>query len=303
MSTMLVAALWVVAQIVAGSWVFLLRRSHNAARVGLVLLFLWAGFVNWTTARDHPEAYLDYARFAWLDFYASFIEGWFATHVRPFVGTIAVLQIVLAGLLASRGLAARIGLAGAITFFVGITPLGIGAGFPFPVVLAFGCHRLLESVDDSIPAMVSAQFRLGLGRALLAWTGLFGLAFVNGAFRELLLTRFLTAQAAQHVSALSACLLFAALVFGVWDRLRITSASRAVKIGAIWATLTILTESLILGRWLGGRSWREILETYDVMGGKSWPLVVLWILALPPLAYALRPAAKRQIAQDGARSR
>lgn len=120
-----------------------------------------------------------------------------------------------------------------------------------------------------------------LPRATLAWVGMVAVAFLNGAMRELLLAPFLSAQLAQKISVLTLIALCTVYVWAVWRPLRVPSAKAAVYVGLLWLLLTGAFETLVMNRVVGGMSWREILTTYDVVGGQYWPIALLWIGALP----------------------
>lgn len=103
---------------------------------------------------------------------------------------------------------------------------------------------------------------------------------------------------AHHASALTAIMAFTWLVAAVWPRLAIRTFRQARWIGCYWLALSVLAETFVLGRWLGGKGWREIARAYDLMGGSSWPLVVAWIGVLPVVALMFSSGVK---ARDEAR--
>jgi hypothetical protein len=138
----------IVSNVVAMLMVVVSWRWRNVGRLLFVVLFLWAGQLNFRTAVSHPEVYLEYAPLAYSELYRQFILGFFARHVTPIVGTIAVGQLVIAILVSLRERAVRIGLAGAIVFLVSILPLGIGAGFPATLIMALAAGILLRHTHD-----------------------------------------------------------------------------------------------------------------------------------------------------------
>ena len=117
-------------------------RRLEIARLLYCLLFLWAGCWNMYLANVRPEEYLTYASLAYSESYRSFILGYFASHVTPIVGGIAVGQLSIAVLVAARDRAVPIGLAGAIVFLLAIVPLGAGSGFPATLIMAAGAAAL-----------------------------------------------------------------------------------------------------------------------------------------------------------------
>ena len=43
----------------------------------------------------------------------------------------------------------------------------------------------------------------------------------------------------------------------------------------------------MLGRFVSGLSWREMLAEYDLASGRLWALVPLWIAVAPYVLYRL----------------
>lgn len=109
-------------------------RWKGAGRILFALLFLGAACVNAVTASQRPGDYLAFAYTARLGIYRDFILGGFSAHIPLFVGLIAAGQFAIAALLAAKGAAVRLGLAGAVFFFLAIAPLGIGSAFPSTLI-------------------------------------------------------------------------------------------------------------------------------------------------------------------------
>jgi hypothetical protein len=118
-------------------------RWRNVGRVLFFALFLWAAQINMRTALSNPTAYLEYARWAVAP-YRRFILGPFARHTSVMVGAIALGQLAIALLVALRGRAVTVGLAGAVLFLLAIAPLGRGSAFPFSLVTSFAAALLLR---------------------------------------------------------------------------------------------------------------------------------------------------------------
>ncbi|MCC8426419.1 hypothetical protein [Mucilaginibacter sp. UR6-11] len=116
-------------------------RRPGVARLALVLLFGWAAWTNYHTCHKNPEMYLGYSRYAvW---YGAFIRGWFGRHITPMVSTIAVAQGLIALGLLYRGIWVKAACTGVIIFLLAIAPLGFGAAFPFPLIVAFAAWKIM----------------------------------------------------------------------------------------------------------------------------------------------------------------
>lgn len=112
-----------------------------AARYGYALMFLMAALVNSITAMRNPMDYLNYASFAWGP-YSEFIKGAFVGIVEVLVLAIALGQFLLALGFLARGRILRLACLGSIVFFLAITPLGMGAAFPFPLFAILGAMSI-----------------------------------------------------------------------------------------------------------------------------------------------------------------
>ncbi|MCP4975848.1 MAG: hypothetical protein GY931_06770 [Maribacter sp.] len=122
-------------------------RKTKLARLLFALLFGWACWINYTTAHYNPEEYLNYAVLTPFDLYRDFIKGWFKEHIIIMVTIIAFGQGLIALGMLLKGWMVRLACFGAIVFFLAITPLGIGAGFPAIIITAFAIYIILKKDD------------------------------------------------------------------------------------------------------------------------------------------------------------
>ncbi|QTE38860.1 hypothetical protein J3L18_07280 [Mucilaginibacter gossypii] len=116
-------------------------RKPWITRLALALLFAWAAWTNYTVCRAHPNTYLGFSRYAFS--YLGFINGWFSLHIIQMVTAIAIGQALIAIGLAYKGIWVTLACAGAIIFFLAITPLGFGSAFPFPLLVAFATWKVI----------------------------------------------------------------------------------------------------------------------------------------------------------------
>jgi hypothetical protein len=114
-------------------------RWPRAGRLLYAALFLGAGIFNAVTAVRTPQVYVTgFAPHAFPPM-REFIERVVALAPDAIVLTIATCQVFVAIALAlGRGALFWAGVAGAACFLVGISWLGVGAGFPMNLVLAAG---------------------------------------------------------------------------------------------------------------------------------------------------------------------
>jgi hypothetical protein len=119
-------------------------KRPKLARALLAVLFGGAAVFNARLALTSPAAYLSFAQLSPVAFYRDFIEGFFAAHTRTLVLLIAAGQACIAMGLAWRGTLFRVACAGGMAFGIGITPLGVGSGFPSPLILAVAFYVLMR---------------------------------------------------------------------------------------------------------------------------------------------------------------
>ena len=117
------------------------------ARAAFALLFAWACWINFKTANQNPGDYLAYAELSPIGFYKDFITGWFKEHITTMVSTIALGQGLIALGMLGKEWMVKLACIGAILFFLGITPLGIGSGFPVPIVGIITTYFILKKDD------------------------------------------------------------------------------------------------------------------------------------------------------------
>lgn len=117
---------------------------------------------------------------------------------------------------------------------------------------------------------------------LWAWLGMMVLAIVNGAVRERWIAPRMSALAAHQCSTL--LLLAMLFLYGciLFIRVPLTSAGQAVSVGSSWLLLTLVFECGV-GRLIGKRSWRALLDEYNLLAGRLWLLIPLWLVLFPLL--------------------
>jgi len=124
-------------------------------------------------------------------------------------------------------------------------------------------------------------------RYLLAWFAMLVVAMINGALRDLTYGKHLSELQANQLSCLSGSILLGVVMYLFVRRWPSASAREAWYIGLFWMSLTMAFEFLFF-HYVGGHSWAELLANYDVMNGRLWPLILLWMAVAPYLFYRLR---------------
>jgi hypothetical protein len=121
-------------------------------------------------------------------------------------------------------------------------------------------------------------------RALLVWVLLVGLAILNGAARETVLSPRL-GPAVGHLA--SSVLLAGLIALTAWLSILWIApgtARRAWTVGALWLSLTVAFEFLA-GHYVFGHPWPRLLADYDILQGRVWLLVLVATLVTPSWAW------------------
>ncbi|ADE11555.1 conserved hypothetical protein [Sideroxydans lithotrophicus ES-1] len=127
-------------------------------------------------------------------------------------------------------------------------------------------------------------------RYLAAWFVMLVVAMINGALRDFTYGRQLPALLANQLSCASGIILLGAVIYLYQRRWAFASARQAWVIGLFWMALTMAFEFLFF-HYAAGHPWSELLENYDIVHGRLWPLILLWVAVAPYFFFRL--AGKR----------
>ncbi|MEW6771269.1 MAG: hypothetical protein AB1330_07745 [Bacillota bacterium] len=120
----------------------------------------------------------------------------------------------------------------------------------------------------------------------IAWLPMVVIAIVNGAIREAGYKKFLGEPRAHQVSTVTGIALFGLYIWALSLWWRIESPVQAVLIGLIWLVLTVAFE-FGFGYFVMGHSWSRLLHDYNLLKGRLWVLVLLWVAIAPYAFYRL----------------
>jgi hypothetical protein len=122
-----------------------------------------------------------------------------------------------------------------------------------------------------------------MAKYLLAWIPMVAIAVANGALRELWIRKHAGELRAHQISTVLLLLLFSLYIGFVVRLWPPESARQALAVGLLWLALTLAFE-FGLGR-SSGRPWSALLRDYDLLAGRIWVLVPLWVAVAPYLFY------------------
>lgn len=135
---------YIVTHIIAALFLITAWRAPVMTRVVAALGFTVAGGYNIWTAMDSPSSYVAAFGPHALPMYQTFIYGVFARHTAPIVFAISLGQLAVGVSLFAKLRCRKVGYAGAIVFFIAVTPLGIGPAAPSTLIFASGMALMLR---------------------------------------------------------------------------------------------------------------------------------------------------------------
>jgi hypothetical protein len=108
------------------------------------------------------------------------------------------------------------------------------------------------------------------------------IAVINGALRDLWYGKRIGELWAHQISTATAMLFLGVYI---WIAIRIwppTSTRHAAMIGVLWLVLTLAFEFLF-GHYVAGHPWQRLLRDYNLLAGRVWVLVPIWVAVAPYL--------------------
>jgi hypothetical protein len=127
-------------------------------------------------------------------------------------------------------------------------------------------------------------------RWILTWLPMIVIAFANAALRELVYGEQMEELLAQAVSTLTLEIALGVYIAWVIHTWKPETANEVLRLGLFWSLLTIVFE-FSLGR-LMGHSWMELFQNYNVMAGRTWVAIPVWIAAAPYIFYRTIPSRR-----------
>ncbi|NTW48517.1 MAG: hypothetical protein HGB19_02045 [Chlorobiales bacterium] len=117
-----------------------------------------------------------------------------------------------------------------------------------------------------------------------AWFPMMFIAIANGAAREFLYKAPLGELRAHQLSTLSGLILFGIYIWFIVRKWRPGSSGQAMRVGLLWLGMT-LTFEFGFGHFMAGKSWTTLFEDYNLLAGRVWVFIPLWVMVAPYLFY------------------
>lgn len=122
---------------------------------------------------------------------------------------------------------------------------------------------------------------------VISWIPGIPIAIINGLIRNALYRQFLNELHAHQLSAVSFAVFFGIYVWFIIKWLKLSSSQDALRLGLIWLVLTIAFEFLF-GHFVMGNPWSMLFHDYNLLAGRVWVLVLLWIATAPIIFHQAR---------------
>ena len=121
---------------------------------------------------------------------------------------------------------------------------------------------------------------LTVWKFLAAWCVMLLVSVANGFVREFTYGRYMDELGAHQFSTACGVLLLGLVIRGFTRLYPPASARAALVIGLCWTALTVAFEFLFF-HYAGGHSWSALLANYNLLNGRIWAILLLWIAVAP----------------------
>ncbi len=125
----------------------------------------------------------------------------------------------------------------------------------------------------------------------LLWFPMIVIAIINGALRQGFYVTFLDNLSAHQLSVVTGILFFAIYIWIITGKWKIKSSKESVQIGLMWLLMTIVFEFLF-GHFIMGHTWEKLLYDYNILEGRLWIIVLIWVTISPFIFYRIHVKKK-----------
>lgn len=131
---------------------------------------------------------------------------------------------------------------------------------------------------------------LSMWKFLAAWFAMLLVSVANGVLRDLTYGKHIDALSAHQVSCVTGILLLGIVIKRFIRHYPPASGGQAIAIGVFWLMLTVAFEFLFF-HFVSGHSWSELWGNYDVLHGRMWLFVLIWVALAPYVFFRLHRTA------------
>jgi hypothetical protein len=142
-----------------------------------------------------------------------------------------------------------------------------------------------DQASGSIAVLALDNIIMSFIKYFIAWFPMLLIAIANGAARDLIYKKYVGDLTAHQISTFSLILLFAMYTWYIVSKYPPASGIDAMFVGILWVVLTLAFE-FGFGR-ARGNSWEKLLEDYNLLKGRLWVLIPIWVAIAPYIFYRL----------------
>jgi hypothetical protein len=121
----------------------------------------------------------------------------------------------------------------------------------------------------------------------LLWFPMVIIGILNGSFRQFGYAPFMSELAAHQLSTIIGIIFFGLYIWFISRVWKIESAGQAWIIGSLWLGMTILFE-FGFGHYIMNHSWGKLLFDYNILAGRLWSVILVWIWIAPRIFFRFR---------------
>lgn len=120
----------------------------------------------------------------------------------------------------------------------------------------------------------------------LAWLLMPIIGIINGTIRQYGYKQALGELRAHQVSTVTGIILLGLYIWVLTRWWKIQSSAQAIAIGVMWLALTVAFEFLF-EHYVMKHPWSRLLHDYNILEGRIWALVLLFVVIAPYIFYKL----------------
>ncbi|MDV2993300.1 MAG: hypothetical protein N4J56_002954 [Chroococcidiopsis sp. SAG 2025] len=117
-------------------------------------------------------------------------------------------------------------------------------------------------------------------RYILAWIPMVFIGIINGVIRQVTYGKYFSELRAHQVSSASGVLLLGLYIWTIAHLWGFDSPKQAIAVGLLWLGLTVIFE-FTFGHFVAGHSWSKLLSDYNILAGRIWLVVLIWVAIAP----------------------
>jgi hypothetical protein len=122
---------------------------------------------------------------------------------------------------------------------------------------------------------------------VFAWVPMVLIGIANGVLRATTYGSHMSGLHAHELSTLTGGVMLSVYIYGVSRFLRFETGRQAIAVGVMWFAMTVGFE-FAFGHYIAGHDWTRLVRDYNLLEGRVWLLLLLWVAGAPYVFYRLR---------------